>query len=306
MNLRILMLAALATFLLLTPCFAENEATKSFKKGEALLQKGDVEGAFKAYVTAAKADPSNMAYKEKAMLLRRALILKRFADENEQSPKWEKVVINLHAFYLTQGIYPAALSLNKKVHAKLNNSLSASLLAETLLEMNKNKETLDLINGLDPKLMDTQLYLHKAITLARLGDKKNAETILNTHLKQEIKDPGLNYDLARIHVLMGNIDAAGKNLVYCLENIPPTETNKVKGFIKKGVDFKGMANTPALALVMKTKSKIKVSACSGGSDCGSCPSRGGCSQEVKEEESGCGGCDKKSDCDNKSGCDKDK
>ncbi len=271
--------------------FAVN-ADKLFNDGNALVKKGDFPGAYKAYTEASKAAPEKREYAASAMLMRRVIILKKYADTQPVSTKWEKVVISLHAFYLSNSLLDEALALDKDAHNKLNNALSTSLLSETYLEMNENKKTIKVLSKLDKKKFDTQNWLCLAIALARTGKVNDAKKIQAKHLSGKIDNPGLLFDSARLNSLVGNADEAYRLLTTCFEQTP---ANKISDFKKSVIacpDFKQISKTPRFGKVLQTRSKIKFSSCSGSSSCGFPSKKGGCSKAKNESSVKHGGCPK--------------
>lgn len=276
-------------FILAGSTFANEGASEKSENplaaGDALLKKGDFTGAYKSYTAAAKADPENRELAAKAMLVRRVMTLRKFVAEGQVSPQWEKMVVSLHAFYLSNGILEEALALDRVAHDKINNAMSASLLAETLLEMNRNEEALAHLRSLDRKLMDDQNTLYFGITLARLGKRDEAKKVAGKCPSPSCEaDPLILYDSARLKALMGEEEEAGRMLVRCFEAIPPSQLDMVKGFAMACPDFKSLKASGRMAAVLKTESKIEESSCSGGTSCGSCPNSQGCSSEKKTSE----------------------
>ena len=200
------------------------------------------------------------------------------------------MVLSLHAFYLSNGILEEALALDEKAHEKMKSALSASLLAETLLEMNKNEAAFELLGNLDEKQLDVQNNIYLGISLARLGKmdkaKKVATACPSSCCEAEVL---VLYDAARLKALLGEEEEASRMLTRCFEVIPPSQLPTIKGFAKACPDFDSLKSSGRFAAVMKTASKIQESGCSGGEGCGSCPKSGGCGKK-KTEDCGSGSC----------------
>lgn len=261
---------------------ASSEAADLFVKGGALLQGGDIEGAMNAYMAAAKAEPGNKEYADKAMLIRRVVAIRRYVASSEVSPKWEKMVLSLHSFYLRNRIHEEALALDRITHEKLKSALSASLLVETLLEMGRDAEALAVLKSLDKKSLDLQNRLYLGIALARLDRVDEAHDLRKRLRVPENSGAGILYDVARFDSLLGRRTEAVETLRLCFEKTPPSNLALVKGFVKECADFKPLLASPEFAKVLKTQSKIKESDCSGGTSCGTCPKKSGCSTSTKE------------------------
>jgi len=289
---KIRVLPALVAFCLFVPFFAvaeeaTAEASAAYAKGQELLQTGDFAGALKAFTAAAKAAPGNTEYTERAMVVRRIMTYRKFAAENPDSPKWGEVVQSLHVFYLTQGLLNEALNLDKKVHAKMKNAASASLLAETLLELGKNEETVKLLAPFENKAANkagterTRVCL--GIALARLGQKDRARRISTACPVTAEGTPSHLVDQARLNMLLGKKAQGIKALTLCLEQLPKSRHETIRTYVNGCADFGTFRKSSELDVVMQTKSKVPESACSSGTDCGSCPSKGGCDTEKKPD-----------------------
>lgn len=292
---------------LAAPALAEEvskEASTRFAEGEKLLEKGDLDGALKAYLAAAKADPENKNYIQQAMVLKRVKALRIYVDANEPSAKWEKMVLSLHVFYLSHNMAGEALALNRMAYGKQDSALNASLLAETLLDLKKNEEAYKLLTDLDKDKLDEQNRLYLGITLARLERIDEARKIRDDLAVTRQAKPGILYDCARLNTLVGDHAKAMDQLKLMFEKTPPSQLEKNRNFVMACSDFKALKSAEGYGAVMNTLSKVAESSCSGGTSCGSCPSRTSCSSGATEDKDACGDCGDKdssecNDCDKK-------
>lgn len=282
-----------------------DEGATLYAKGESLLKQGDFNGALKAYTEASSADPTNAAYARQAMLVRRIEMLRHYVGAAEVSPKWEKTVLSLHAFYMANQIRRENIALTRMAHEKLNNALSASLLANSLLDAGMNKEALELLEGLEEEKLDRQNSLYLGIALARTGRTEEAAKVRDECTITEESKLSFLCDGARLSALLGDTQYAKSLLKRCFEMTPPSQLDSVKAMVAACQDFKPLMKSDDFNAVMSTASKVQESGCSSGSDCGSCPSRSKCgsatgSEGCSDQSSSCS--DKKSsDC---SGCGK--
>ncbi|MHC4176399.1 MAG: hypothetical protein ACYSWU_02770, partial [Planctomycetota bacterium] len=136
---------------LLCPALAQAQtARRAFADGKTLLAQGDFQGALASYATAARADRTNREYLEQYMLVRQAIEMQNRLGAEKDSRKWEYLARALHSFYTGQGVYREALSLDRKIHARLNTASSAVMLAETALTMDLNAEARKTLASLAP------------------------------------------------------------------------------------------------------------------------------------------------------------
>jgi len=269
---------ALILVLLAAPVFAGEELTakQMFDAGQASLAKGHFEDAAKALAAAAKLEPDNKAYTDRAMMLVRVLRARKFVETAEIDAKWEKVAISLHAFYVREGLLDPAVALDTKIYEGRPSAKTAALLAEILLESGKDEEAKTHLAGLAKEHKDLQNRVYEGIAFARLGKAKEAKAVAKGLEVPADTRPGILYDIARLQTLIGETEKNLATLSKCFENLPEKAQAPLREMAKACPDFKAIATTPAFAKALATPSKVKESDCSGGSGCGSCPSRESC------------------------------
>ena len=248
---------------------------------KALLVKADFEGALKAYAQAAKTDSQNQDYRQQYSVLRRVVDMRKAVDKETNDEKWRGTVAGLRAFYYQNDLYGEALALDSKAHGKLKNAESASSLAQTQLQMGRNAEAAATLSALDEKTATPQSQVLLGIALARQGKNDEAKAVAGKIETPKEGMPGLLYDLACLHALTGDTAGAAALLTRCFENTPPSRVDAFKTTAKQDKDLSSMVASADFAKALETASKVKESACSGGSNCGSCPSKSGCSTASK-------------------------
>ena len=259
------------------PALAADEAAEqAFAKGEELLAEGDFQGALGAYSAAVQAAPENQEYLQHFMLLRRVMVLQKALDEEKDPQRWEYVARALNSFYLSQGIYSQALTLNRQVHARLKTGSSAVMLAETALAMNKNDEAAEVLGDLASNQVTASTQALLGVALARLGKLDEAGRVAGSVALPDNAGAGTVYRLARLHAVTGNSAQALTTLGRCFESLPPSRLAGFKHHATRCPDFASLVTTAGFATVLQTESKVPESKCSGGSNCAGCPMRGGC------------------------------
>ncbi|HVP13869.1 MAG TPA: hypothetical protein VMV94_22030 [Phycisphaerae bacterium] len=254
-----------------------DDAARSFTEGKALLAKGDFDGALKLYAAAAKADPKNEEYRQQHALLRRAIKMRQEIQDEKDAAKLESTALALRAFYYEHDLYSQALDLDKSVHVKRGTSEAAARMAETQLQLDMNADAAALLSGLSDSQATPQTRLLLGIALARLGRHEDARALARKSPKPDDLGPGLLFDLARLHALIGDRDKATAVLIRCFESTPPSRLETFKAYAKQCKDLGTLAASAAeFDHLMRTQSKVKESACSSGTDCGKCPSKASC------------------------------
>ena len=271
----------LATFVVLSMSVAiasADPAADSFKKGNELLKQGEFMPALKAFAVAAKADRENKEYMTRFAQTRQVLVLQKRMEQEKDPQKWMTFATVLHAFYLKNDIFTAALALDTKVHEKENSPTSALMLAETQLAMEKNADAAATLAALSPEAKKTDWAIDAlySIALAREGKTDEAKkAAAAVELPKELKS-GRAFLAAGLKAIEGDNDATLAMLTTAFETTPPSRLDALKAEAKECPELTSLASTDAFATALKTESKVPESSCSGGSSCATCPSRGKC------------------------------
>ena len=275
-----LILVMTAAASLLPAAARADSAQQAFVAGKALMAKADFDGALRSFATAARADRDNRAYLQQYAIVRRIIALRGELDAQQDASRWEYIARGLHAFYVNQGIYTEALTLDREIHARLDSASSGVMLAETQLALNLNAEAAEVLSALDTaKQTATTQALH-ALAIARQGKIEQAGRIAKRVSLAEDAEPGVSYYLARLHAAIGNGDEAIDLLTRCFESVAPSRLERFKVHVRQSPDFAELASTSAFAKVLQTESKVSESGCSGGSRCAGCPMRGKCGKDA--------------------------
>ena len=263
---------------LISPTLARaDSAQEAFADGEALLVRADFQGALEAFARAARADRSNQEYLQHYAMVRQVVALRDRLATEQDPQRWEYVARGLHAFYVSQGIYNEALTLDRKIHARLNTAYSAALLAETQLAMDMNAQAAQVLAALDAAKQTAATRALHGLALARQAKTDEARNVARELELPKDADPGTVYGAARLHAAVGNAEHALGLLTRCFESVPPSRLDALKSHVRQSPDFVSVASTAEFAEVLKTESKVPESQCSGGSRCAGCPMRGKCS-----------------------------
>jgi thioredoxin-like negative regulator of GroEL len=204
------------------------------------------------------------------------IALRRHLDSEQDSARWEYFARGLHAFYISEGLLNEALTLDEKMHAKLNTASSAGQLAETQLAMGRDAEASAVLSALPPEKASPATQALLAVALARQGRVGEAQEVSEGIARSGNGDPGTLYSRARMHAILGNQGEALRLLARTFEAVPPSRLDDLKTHAKQTPEFAALTATDGFAAVLQTKSKVAESKCSGGSSCAGCPMRGKC------------------------------
>ncbi|MDY7109238.1 MAG: hypothetical protein SYC29_11445 [Planctomycetota bacterium] len=260
----------------------QEQAAASFDEGRALLAQADFEGAAAAFATAAKADPQNQAYRNQYALIRRVMILRDAMEREQDNARWDAMARAIRSFYYDNAVYGEALSLDRQRHVRIGGLESATLLAETQLELDMNDETVSLLDRFEREEQTPRSRTLLGIALARLERLDEAAPIARACALPDGVDPALCFDLARLHCLLGEQEAASRALTRCFRTTLPSRLEAAKQRAEAHPDLRALASSAGFAAVLSTSSQISESSCSGGAGCGSCPSRSTCGGEAEK------------------------
>jgi hypothetical protein len=269
-------LAAVASVLLAAGSMRAATADQAFANGETLLAKADFQGAMQAFAAAARADRANQEYLQHYAMVQQVIAMRSSLAAEKSPERWEYTARGLHSFYISQGLYQEALALDEQMHARLNTTISATLLAETQLAMNLNAEAATTLSGLEPSKQTAATRALAGLALARQGKLADARQVAGGLQLASEASPGELYSTARLHAAVGNQQEALQLLTRCFESLTPSSLDALKDHARQTPDFASLASTEAFTRVLKTESKVPESKCSGGSGCAGCPMRGSC------------------------------
>jgi tetratricopeptide (TPR) repeat protein len=265
---------------------AQSDPVQLFASGEALLAKGDFQGALEALKAATKADPENSQYFQEYALLRRVINIREQLKDEEDAETWQKMSRALYNYYRQHKIDQEALATARALHEKAGSAESAALLAEAQLTAGDNVAAAALLTQLDEAQRTIQTDVLQGVALARLSKLDEAKAIAaKLELPKDCDGP-LCLNAARLYALVGDTEKALAALKCSFECTPPNQLEAVKADAKECRDLAALTASPAFASALETKSKV-VGGCA--KDCGKCPSKdkGGCAVGKEKEAAGC-------------------
>lgn len=247
-------------------------------RGKELLAKGDFSGAMQAFAAAARADEQNQDYRRNFAMTRQVIALRERLDKEQDSKRWEYMAQALLDFYAAERIYPAALALGEKMHAKLNTASSAGILGETQLAMGKNAEAEKMLAALDPQKATLATESLRGLALMHNGKADAAAKVAQSLVVPDDAGAHALYCAARLQAAVGNAPRAVELLRRCLENVPPSLQDGYREHARECEDFAALTSSEAFSKALAVESKIAESKCSGGGQCAGCPNRGKCAK----------------------------
>jgi hypothetical protein len=253
-----------------------DSAQETFAKGEKLLAKADFAGALDAFSAAARADRSNQEYSQHYSMVRSVVDLRNRLEAEKNAERWQYISRALRAFYADERIFPELLAIDQKIHARLNSTVSAVMLAETQLSMEQNAEAVQTLSSVAENASDPVAQALLGIALARTGKKAEAKKIAAALTLPNDSTPGVMYTAARLQAAAGASAQALKLLISCFESLPPSRQEGYREHAKSCPEFAAMAAADEFAAALSTASKVSESKCSGGSSCAGCPMKGSC------------------------------
>ncbi|MBN2489338.1 MAG: hypothetical protein JXQ29_00615 [Planctomycetes bacterium] len=261
-----------------------DSAAKAFTEGNALLQKGDFEGAQKAFGEAARAPGATAEHQQKFQLVRRVLAMRAALGREENPEKWQQTAAALRNFYYSHRLYEHLLALAQKMQERRPSPGSATLVADALLLLARDAEAEKALEGIAAADRTPQASVLLGLAKGRLSKVDAAKQVLADIKVPEPVSPRFLADLARLKVLCGDVEGGLATLTTAFEKTSTKGLANFKEFVKNAPEFQNLPADAGLAKVLATQSKVDESGCSGAAGCGSCPKRGSCGAAKKPEE----------------------
>lgn len=256
-------------------------ADDHFAQGQRLLAQGDLDSAAESLAAAAEAAPENQQYRTEHALIRRVMLMRPMLAREADPAKWERLARALRSYYYDHRAYSEALALDHQRFERTPTPDAAALLAESQLETDHDVEAIRTVSEIEDAVKHPRLQRLKAIALVRTGKADEARSLLPLCTKVDEKDAAGHVELARLYALLGAENAASSEIGLALQWTPPSRVEIARKTIRSHPDFTGVIASEAFTVAMATESKVKESSCSGGTSCGSCPSRSTCSGDEK-------------------------
>ena len=251
-------------------------AAERFAEGSALLAEADFDSALQAFADAAKADPKNTEYRQLFALTRQVMKLRGALPHEPNAQRWDQIAVALRAFYYEYGVYEEALSLDEQRYGRRGLPTIAAQLAESQLEVGLNAEAVDTLRHVEKADLPPRGVALLGVALAREGKTEEAEAVARRFQMPEAPDAALLMDLACLHALLGDQEMAAKLLTQSFEQTLPSRLTARKEYAMMRADLASLLESAEYETVWTTASLIKESSCSGGTSCGSCPSKSSC------------------------------
>jgi tetratricopeptide (TPR) repeat protein len=225
---------------------------KKFERGLQLLRKGKLAASLVAFDAAVSEAPLNKDYAAQGATVRKVLALHNRLSEEKDLAKWVRIARALHLFYHRYDLYDSCLVIDEQIHAKLNNGLSAALLAQTLMAQGKNKEAAELLLNLPEKKRSLGSNTMGIIALARAGHGERAKREAASLAIPGTLCAGKCYLLARMYAAVGDHNRAASLLSGAFAKAPKSRLKAFKAKAKRCPEFAALLADPRYASVMKT------------------------------------------------------
>lgn len=257
-------------------CVAD-QASDAYDRALKQLKEDKLTDALSSIVAAYRADRTNKKYSQEYMMLRQVIQIRGQIDSTRDAQRWAWMARVLHTYYLQKQMRDQAVDIAKQMYERTPSTHSASTLADALLSAGRAGEAADMLAGLDTQSHTPSTRALQALSLAKADKLDEAKTVANEKFAMP-ENPGATvlYRAARMYLGLGEQEKSLKTLAQCFESIAPSRLDAFKQAVETRSDFKVLAGSPELTKVMKVKSKISESSCSGGSSCSGCPKRGSC------------------------------
>jgi len=270
-------------------------AAEIFARGQSQVAAGNLDDGLKTLAAAVAADPINEEYTARFERLRKAVALRKQLDTEEDAAQWTQIARALHLFYHREKLYEAALEIDRQLHKRLQAAVSATLLAQTLMAMDRNAEAAETLQEIpeDQRELGSQSSL--VIALARAGKMKKAAKLAKEIPVPEHLCPGKAYMLARMNAAIGDEPAAASLLKQAFSVAPAPKLPAFKAaalrcpelaaLLEKD-EYKELLDTQSLVIAAPDHDHDHV-----GGHCATCPSQARVDDIAVKSDKDCEGCD---------------
>lgn len=251
-----------------------DEAKEAYEAGQALLKKGDVKAAMHKFVEAANLDPTSNDYTVRLSWTGRVLRLESMKARDKDNPEnWAKRCRGLHMFYLALGMTDQAIENDRELCERVKDPSDYVRLGQALYVAKEYAEAAKILKSLGDNATPAS---NAMLVLALHRDGKNKDAV---KLAREIEVPeslssATAYNLARVKAIAGDAETSAELLTAIFEATPPVRLEKKKQDVVECKDFNVIRDTTEYETAMKVESKM--SGCSEGKSCATCPMRGQC------------------------------
>ncbi len=252
-----------------------DDAKEAFETGKALLkEKGDMQAAMHKFVEAVHLDPGVTEYSTMLSWTGRARRLEAMKKADEDNlDDWCKRCRGLHIFYLALGMTKQAIQNDKELCERSKDPDDTIRLAQAYFVDGQFTEAAKVLQGMGDNATpasDAMLVL----ALDRAGDREKAIGVAKEITVPETLTSAAAYNLARAKAIAGDAKESADLLTALFEATAPVRLEAKKQEVVECKDFDEIRDSAEYQAAMKSESKL--SGCSEGKSCATCPMRGQC------------------------------
>ena len=251
-----------------------DESKEAYEAGNALLKKGDVKAAMHKFVEAANLDPTSDEYTVRLSWTARVLRLESMKKQDKDDPEnWAKRCRGLHMFYLALGMTDQAIENDRELCERIKDPSDYERLGQSLFVAKEYAEAAKTLKSLGDNATPASNAM-LVLALDRDGKKKDAVKLAKEIEVPESLSSATAYNLARVKAIAGDAEKSAELLTALFEATAPVRLEAKKQSVVECKDFDGIRDTAEYETAMKVESKM--SGCSEGKSCATCPMRGQC------------------------------
>ena len=280
------LLGTLFALTLCVPAPAETPAEKAkalFDSAkEKLAETGDFKAALLDIVEANSLDPMEKTYSTHLLWIGRTQRLEALKAEEKDPEKWCQWCRSLNMFYLALGMKNQAIANDKELFAKSGLPKDGVRLAKAYYYADDYKNTAKVLKELgDDATPEAKALL--VLATKQAGNNEEAVQMAKALECPEHLSSGTAYTMARVKAIAGDAEASAVILTALFEATAPSRLEGRKKNVVQCDDFDTIRDTEFYKKAMKVESKL--SGCSEGKSCATCPMRNQCQQGASAGQS---------------------
>ena len=240
-----------------------------------LAETGDFKAALHKIVEAASLDPTEKNYSTHLLWIGRTQRLEALKAKEKDTEKWCQWCRSLNMFYLALGMKQQAIANDKELFAKSGLPKDAVRLAKAYYYADDFANAAKVLKELgDDATPEAKGLL--VLAAKQAGDEEEAVRLAKALECPEHLDSGTAYTMARVKAIAGDAEISSTILSALFEATAPSRLEGRKKNVVNCDDFDKIRDTDFYKEAMKTESKL--SGCSEGKSCATCPMRNKCKQ----------------------------
>ncbi|MDZ7617833.1 MAG: hypothetical protein U1E05_12570, partial [Patescibacteria group bacterium] len=255
-NMVLALVGAVAWWGLAAGTLLADSADAIFARGQTQLAAGQFSAALESFAAAATANPNSEEYAARFEKVRKVVALRGQLETEQDASRWTAIARALHMFYHQEKVFAAAAEVDRQLHKRLQNGLSATLLAQTLMAMDQPAEAAAALQALPEEHHNLGTHTTLVLALARAGDAEQAAKVAGRLETPKQLCAGKAFMVARMKAAVGDEPAAADLLKQAFAATPANRLPAFKAAATRCAELAAMFEKEPYRDVLNTESRV--------------------------------------------------